>query len=54
MGFRSAWLHEIYWNVLKFEVGYWLRTSKAGQGVMTETVDALTLEQLEIHVCIRG
>lgn len=38
----AIWLHEIDWSVPKFEVGYWLRSSKAGEGFMTEAVNALT------------
>jgi RimJ/RimL family protein N-acetyltransferase len=30
------------WKVPSFEIGYWLRTSLAGRGLMTEAVRALT------------
>jgi RimJ/RimL family protein N-acetyltransferase len=50
-------LHRIDWDVPKFEVGYWLRTSLCGRGYMTEAVAGITrfaFEQLgaqrvEIH-----
>ncbi len=32
----------ISWEIPKFEFGYWLRTSKNGQGYITEAVNALT------------
>ena len=35
-------LHQIDWSVPSFEIGYWCRTSKSGQGYVTETVRALT------------
>ncbi len=31
-------MHNIAWDVPRFEIGYWLRTSATGQGYMTETV----------------
>lgn len=34
-------LHRMDWNVPKFEIGYWLRTSFCGQGLMTEAVAAI-------------
>ncbi|HZG56314.1 GNAT family N-acetyltransferase [Paenibacillus sp.] len=34
-------LHRIDWDVRKFEIGYWLRTSCVGQGYMTEAVEAI-------------
>ena len=40
-------LHRVNWNVPKFEIGYWCRTSKVGQGYVTETVRALTKLALE-------
>jgi RimJ/RimL family protein N-acetyltransferase len=30
------------WNIPKGEIGYWLRTSHTGQGLMSEAVNALT------------
>jgi len=35
-------LHRIDWDVPKFEIGYWLRTSLCGRGYMTEAVSAIT------------
>jgi len=35
-------LHRMNWAVPKFEIGYWIRTSRLGQGFITETVAALT------------
>ena len=35
-------LHRIDWDVPKFEIGYWLRTSCTGHGYMTEAVNAIT------------
>lgn len=34
-------LHRIHWDVPSFEIGYWVRTSYAGCGYVTETVQAL-------------
>ncbi len=34
----SSGLHRIDWNVPRFEIGYWLRTSLQGRGLMTEAV----------------
>ena len=35
-------MHRIDWNVPRFEIGYWCRTSLVGQGYVTEAVVALT------------
>ena len=35
-------LHRIKWNVPCFEVGYWIRKSRMGQGLVTESANALT------------
>jgi RimJ/RimL family protein N-acetyltransferase len=37
----SSGLHRIDWQVRKFEIGYWVRTSCAGQGYITEAVTAI-------------
>lgn len=37
----SDGLHRIDWQVRKFEIGYWVRTSCAGQGYITEAVSAI-------------
>jgi RimJ/RimL family protein N-acetyltransferase len=34
-------LHTIDWQIPKFEIGYWIRTSRAGEGVATEATLAL-------------
>lgn len=38
----SSGLHRINWDVRAFEIGYWIRTSRAGQGLMTEAVNGIT------------
>ena len=38
----SSGLHRIDWNVPRFEIGYWLRTSYSGRGLMTEAVGGIT------------
>lgn len=35
-------LHRMDWRVPKFEIGYWIRTRFAGQGLMTEAVGAIS------------
>ncbi len=35
-------LHHFDWQVPCLEVGYWIRTSRAGKGLMTEAINALT------------
>ncbi|QSF46037.1 GNAT family N-acetyltransferase [Paenibacillus tianjinensis] len=35
-------LHHIDWDVRAFELGYWIRSSCAGKGYMTEAVNAIT------------
>ena len=35
--------HTINWEVPKFEIGYWVRTSMANRGYCTEAVNALVL-----------
>ncbi|NJN51713.1 MAG: GNAT family N-acetyltransferase [Gammaproteobacteria bacterium] len=39
----ASGLHRIAWDVPRFEIGYWARTSCVGRGYITETVRALTL-----------
>ncbi|MGD0030487.1 GNAT family N-acetyltransferase [Paenibacillus illinoisensis] len=34
----SSGLHRIDWNACCFEIGYWIRSSRAGEGLMTEAV----------------
>ena len=46
----SSGMHRIDWNVPRFEIGYWCRTSLVGQGYVSEAVVALTrfaFEQLK-------
>jgi RimJ/RimL family protein N-acetyltransferase len=38
----SSGLHRINWTVPAFEIGYWLRTSYCGRGLMTEAVQGIT------------
>lgn len=38
----SSGLHRFDWNIRKFEIGYWLRTSRTGQGFMTEALNGIT------------
>ena len=35
-------LHRFDWDVPSFEIGYWVRTSYAGQGYMTEAVKGIS------------
>jgi RimJ/RimL family protein N-acetyltransferase len=35
-------LHRMDWNVRKFEIGYWVRSSYAGRGLITEAVAGIT------------
>lgn len=35
-------LHRIEWKVPRFEIGYWVRTSLAGKGYISEAVETLT------------
>ena len=35
-------LHSINWDVPSFEIGYWIRTSYGGRGLITEAVRAIT------------
>ncbi len=52
----SSGLHRIDWDIPRFEIGYWLRTSFTGRGYMTEAVrgivafafDELGAERIEI------
>ncbi|OMD49567.1 GNAT family N-acetyltransferase [Paenibacillus borealis] len=38
----SSGLHRIDWQSRKFEIGYWVHSSFARQGYITEAVDAIT------------
>ena len=35
-------LHRIDWRIRRFEIGYWIRASQEGQGLVTESVQVLT------------
>ncbi|MFX3649447.1 MAG: GNAT family N-acetyltransferase [Paenibacillus sp.] len=37
----SSGLHRIDWNARCFEIGYWIRTSRSGEGLMTEAVKGI-------------
>ena len=38
----STGLHRVDWNLRSFDIGYWIRPSKAGQGYVTDAVRTLT------------
>lgn len=44
----NSGFHAIDWEVPKFEIGYWVRTSKTRQGYATEGVKALTQLAFEL------
>lgn len=58
----SSGMHRIDWSVPKFEIGYWVRTSYAGQGYITEAVlgittfafDTLDAQRLEIRCDVKN
>lgn len=58
----SAGLHRINWDVGRFEIGYWIRTSESGQGLVTEAVhgivhwasDHLNARRIEIRCDARN
>ena len=37
----SSGLHRIDWQIKKAEIGYWIKTSQSGHGLMTEAVNAI-------------
>jgi RimJ/RimL family protein N-acetyltransferase len=43
----ASGLHRIDWSVPSFEIGYWLRTRRTGEGLMTEAVVALAAHAFE-------
>jgi RimJ/RimL family protein N-acetyltransferase len=38
----ASGLHRFDWSVPRFEIGFWCRQSRQGQGFMTEAVNAIT------------
>ena len=44
----NSGLHNVHWDVPKFEIGYWCRTSKVGQGYVTE--DRGRLDQAGVRI----
>lgn len=44
----SSGLHEINWNIPKFEIGYWCRKSFTGKGYITESVRGLTVFAFQV------
>lgn len=44
----SSGLHNIDWSIPKFEIGYWCRKSRIGEGYITESVRGLTVFAFEI------
>lgn len=38
----ASGMHDIDWEIPAVEIGYWVRTSMAGRGFITEAVDAIT------------
>lgn len=38
----STGMHNLDWNVPRFEIGYWIHPDHAGQGYVTEAVEAIT------------
>ncbi|MDO3410831.1 GNAT family N-acetyltransferase [Saccharibacillus sp. CPCC 101409] len=38
----ASGLHRIDWKARKFEIGYWIRTSRSGEGLVTEAVRGIT------------
>ncbi|PTM56762.1 GNAT family N-acetyltransferase [Desmospora activa] len=58
----STGLHRINWDVGRFEINYWIRTSESGQGLVTEAVhgivrwasDHLNARRIEIRCDARN
>ncbi|CAM3425679.1 MULTISPECIES: GNAT family N-acetyltransferase [Saccharibacillus] len=38
----ASGLHRFDWNARRFEIGYWIRSSLAGRGLVTEAVNGVT------------
>lgn len=41
-------LHRPSWDDRRFEIGYWIRTSEAGKGYVTEAVHAMTSYAMDV------
>lgn len=41
-------LHRPSWDDRRFEIGYWIRTSEAGKGYVTEAVHAMTRYAMDV------
>lgn len=58
----STGLHRMNWTVGRFEIGYWIRTSESGQGLVTEAIhgivrwasDHLNAQRIEIRMDSRN
>lgn len=48
----STGLHFINWDVGRFEISYWIRTSESGQGLVTEAVHGI-VRWASIHLNAR-
>jgi ribosomal-protein-serine acetyltransferase len=46
-------LHRINWDIPAVEIGYWIRTSRSGEGIITESTNALTRFAFEFLKCKR-
>ena len=44
----NSGLHRIDWEVPRFEIGYWVRTSLQGNGYITEAVNGITKFAFEL------
>jgi len=49
----STGLHVKSWEPRVFEIGYWIRTSEAGRGLMTEAVTAVTAFGFDVMKAVR-
>jgi len=49
----SSGLHTIAWDVPRFEIGYWVRTSMSGHGYITEAVKAISAFAFSVLSAVR-